>query len=39
MLAQTLPELVNQLTPEGKVPENHEDLLSQALAQLRGGAA
>jgi uncharacterized protein YidB (DUF937 family) len=35
LLAQILPELVNQLTPEGKVPEGHSDLLSQGLAMLR----
>ncbi len=35
MLAQILPELVNQLTPNGQVPDNHGDLLSQGLAMLR----
>jgi uncharacterized protein YidB (DUF937 family) len=34
MLAQVLPELVNQLTPNGKVPDNHGDLISQGLAAL-----
>ncbi len=35
VLAQILPELVNQLTPNGQVPENHNDLLTQGLALLR----
>jgi uncharacterized protein YidB (DUF937 family) len=37
-IAQLLPEIVNQMTPQGQVPTNHEDLLSQGLALLRGGA-
>jgi len=36
-IAQLLPELINQLTPEGKLPENHADLLSKGLAMLGGG--
>jgi uncharacterized protein YidB (DUF937 family) len=36
MLAKVLPELVNQLTPQGQVPDNHGDLLSQGLAMFRG---
>jgi uncharacterized protein YidB (DUF937 family) len=36
MLARVLPEIVNQLTPQGRVPDNHGDLLSQGLAMLRG---
>jgi uncharacterized protein YidB (DUF937 family) len=35
LLAQVLPELVNQFTPNGQIPENHNDLLSQGLALLR----
>ena len=35
ILSQVLPELVNQLTPNGQVPENHNDLISQGLALLR----
>ena len=35
ILSQILPELVNQLTPNGQVPENHSDLISQGLALLR----
>lgn len=34
ILSQILPELVNQLTPNGQVPDNHNDLLSQGLAAL-----
>lgn len=34
ILSQVLPELVNQLTPNGQVPDNHHDLLSQGLAAL-----
>jgi uncharacterized protein YidB (DUF937 family) len=35
ILSQVLPELVNQLTPNGQVPENHNDLIAQGLALLR----
>jgi uncharacterized protein YidB (DUF937 family) len=35
MLSQILPELVNQLTPNGQIPENHNDLISQGLDLLR----
>jgi uncharacterized protein YidB (DUF937 family) len=38
VLAQILPELVNQLTPQGTLPDNHSDLISQGLALLRGRA-
>jgi uncharacterized protein YidB (DUF937 family) len=33
-LAQMLPQLINSLTPNGQVPANHSDLLSQALSAL-----
>ena len=33
-LAQVLPELVNHLTPNGQVPDNHSDMLAQALSML-----
>ncbi|MGH8712998.1 MAG: YidB family protein [Casimicrobiaceae bacterium] len=33
-LAQMLPQIINQLTPAGQVPDNHGDLLSQAMAAL-----
>jgi uncharacterized protein YidB (DUF937 family) len=35
-LSKLLPELVNQMTPGGSVPDNHGDLLSGALGMLRG---
>lgn len=35
-IAQLLPQLVNQLTPTGSVPENHNDLLSRAMSMLGG---
>jgi uncharacterized protein YidB (DUF937 family) len=38
-LAQMLPQLINQLTPNGQVPANHADLLSEGLALLAGRGA
>jgi len=38
-LAQILPELINQLTPGGQLPNNHADLISQGLAMLTGRGA
>jgi len=35
-LAQLLPEVINHLTPQGQVPSNHSDLISQGLALLQG---
>lgn len=35
-LAQTLPELINQLTPEGRVPDNANGPLEQMLGGLAG---
>ena len=35
MIAKVLPEIVNHLTPQGNVPENHADILSQGLAFLK----
>jgi uncharacterized protein YidB (DUF937 family) len=37
-LAQYLPEVVNQLTPEGRLPDNadNNDLVEQSLASLAG---
>ena len=35
ILSQILPELVNQLTPNGQIPENHSDLIEQGLSMLR----
>src|SRR5262245_47939152 len=37
-MAQILPELVNQLTPNGQLPEDSGDILSRGLASLRGGS-
>jgi uncharacterized protein YidB (DUF937 family) len=34
-MAQILPELVNQLTPNGRVPDDSGDLISRALSMLR----
>jgi uncharacterized protein YidB (DUF937 family) len=36
VLSQVLPELVNQLTPDGQLPDNHGDLINQGLQALRG---
>ena len=38
-LAQLLPQLVNQMTPNGTVPANHSDLLSEGLSLLAGRGA
>lgn len=35
-LAQYLPDVVNQLTPDGAIPANENELLSQGLDVLRG---
>ena len=35
ILSQLLPELVNQLTPDGQIPDNHNDILSKGLELLR----
>ncbi len=34
-LSQLMPELVNQMTPEGEVTGDHNDVIAQALEQLR----
>jgi uncharacterized protein YidB (DUF937 family) len=36
-LAQMLPGVVDQMTPQGQIPDNHSDLVSQALAMLQKG--
>ena len=36
VVAQLLPEVVNQLTPQGQVTGDSGDMLSQALSMLRG---
>ena len=33
-LAQMLPQIVDKLTPQGQVPDNHSDMLAQALSML-----
>ena len=37
ILSRLLPEFVNQLTPNGRIPDNHGDLISQGLAMLKRG--
>jgi uncharacterized protein YidB (DUF937 family) len=37
VMAQLLPELINHLTPQGQIPQEHDDMLSKALGMLRGG--
>ena len=36
ILSQVLPELMNQLTPQGNLPDNHHNLLSQGMDILKG---
>jgi uncharacterized protein YidB (DUF937 family) len=33
-MAQMLPEIINRLTPEGQVPENSDQEISQGLSAL-----
>jgi len=33
-LAQVLPQIINQMTPNGQVPADHADMLKQALSAL-----
>lgn len=35
-LATLLPQLIDKLTPQGQVPENHQDLVAQGLAMIEG---
>jgi len=35
-IAGLLPNLIDKMTPQGQVPENHNDLISQGLAALMG---
>ncbi len=37
-LARTLPDVVDRMTPEGRIPEDTNDLVAQTLAKLRGQA-
>jgi uncharacterized protein YidB (DUF937 family) len=34
-LAQMLPQLIDQFTPDGEIPDNHNDVVAQALAILQ----
>ena len=34
-LAQVMPELVNEMTPEGQVPDDQDQMISEALSQLK----
>jgi uncharacterized protein YidB (DUF937 family) len=36
-LAQTLPDVVDRMTPEGRIPDNQGDLVNQVLAALQRG--
>jgi uncharacterized protein YidB (DUF937 family) len=36
-VAQMLPQVVDQMTPAGQIPENHGDLVTEALAILQQG--
>jgi len=36
-LAQMLPQVVDQMTPAGQIPDNNSDLVNQALAMLQQG--
>jgi uncharacterized protein YidB (DUF937 family) len=33
-LAQALPQIIDRMTPHGQVPDNHSDMLAQALSML-----
>jgi uncharacterized protein YidB (DUF937 family) len=35
-MAQILPELINQLTPGGQLPNDHADLIAKGLSMLTG---
>jgi len=36
-LSQVLPGVVDEMTPQGQIPENHSDIVAQALALLQKG--
>ena len=38
-IANILPEVVDRLTPEGKIPDEENDLIARGLTMLRGGEA
>jgi len=35
-LANLLPNVIDKMTPNGQVPDNHDDLISQGLSMLSG---
>ena len=36
-LSQLLPQVVDRMTPEGRIPDNQGDLVNQVLAALQRG--
>ena len=36
-MAQMLPDIINRLTPQGQVPENSNEEISQGLSALTNG--
>jgi uncharacterized protein YidB (DUF937 family) len=36
-LASMLPQIIDQLTPYGQIPDNHNDMVAQALSMLQKG--
>lgn len=36
-LAHTLPQVMDEMTPQGRIPDNQSDLVSQALEMLQRG--
>ena len=36
-LSQVLPGVVDEMTPQGQIPDNHSDIVAQALALLQKG--
>jgi len=36
-LSQVLPRIVDEMTPQGQIPDNHNDLVAQALSILQRG--
>ena len=34
-MAQVLPSVVDHMTPDGQVPDNHSDMVSQVMAELQ----
>ena len=38
-MAEILPELIHQLTPEGRLPPNHAELIARGLTILKSAGA